>query len=260
MCVCLIYLLRNPLTFRVPHLLLFHLCHLCVMQVIQIILWIVDSGCSRHMTGNLKLLSNFIAKFIGTVRFGNDHFAAIMGYGDYVNGNIEISRVYYVEGLGHNLFSVGQFCDGDLEVAFREKTCFIRDLQGNDLMSGSRNSSLYTISMQDMVASSPICLLSKATSTKSWLWHRRLSHLNFQTITNLARHKLVEGLPRFRYSKDHLCSACEQGKSTRAHFPSKVEHSSQHVLHLLHMDLCGPMRVQTINGICYILVIVDDYS
>ena len=127
-------------------------------------------------------------------------------------------------------------------------------------MSGSRNSSLYTISMQDMVASSPICLLSKATSTKSWLWHRRLSHLNFQTITNLARHKLVEGLPRFRYSKDHLCSACEQGKSTRAHFPSKVEHSTQHVLHLLHMDLCGPMRVQTINGKRYILVIVDDYS
>ena len=133
------------------------------------------------MTGNLKLLNNFVSKFIGTFRFGNDQYALIMGYEDYVNGNIEISRVYYVEGLGHNLFSVGQFCDGDLEVAFHEKTCFVRDLQGNDLMSGSRGSNLYTISMSDMIATSPICLLSKAESTKSWLWHKRLSHLNFKT-------------------------------------------------------------------------------
>jgi hypothetical protein len=119
------------------------------------------------MTGNLKLLINFVSKFIGTVRFGNDHYALSMGYSDYVSGNIEISHVYYVEGLGHNLFSVGQFCDGDLEVAFREKTCFVRDLQGNDLMSGSRGSNLYTIPMSDMIASSPICLFSKAESTKS---------------------------------------------------------------------------------------------
>lgn len=206
------------------------------------------------------MLKNFVSKFIGTVRFGNDHFAAIMGYGDYVTGNIEISRVYYVEGLGHNLFSVGQFCDGDLEVAFREKTCFVRDLQGNNLMSGKRAKGLYTISLSDMIATSPICLLSKATSTKSWLWHKRMSHLNFKTMTDLARHKHVEGLPRFRYSKDHLCPACEQGKSKRAHFNSITESSSTHVLHLLHMDLCGPMRVQTINGKRYILVIVDDYS
>ncbi|PWA92696.1 hypothetical protein CTI12_AA075180 [Artemisia annua] len=228
--------------------------------VVQIVLWIVDSGCSRHMTGNLKLLKNFVSKFIGTVRFRNDHFAAIIGYGDYVSGNIEISRVYYVEGLGHNLFSVGQFCDGDLEVAFREKTCFVRDLQGNDIMSGTRGNSLYTISMSDMTASSPICLLSKAESTKSWLWHQRMSHLNFRTMTDLARHKLVDGLPRFRYAKDHLCPACEQGKSKRAHLTTKPEPSTDHVLQLLHMDLCGPMRVQTINGKRYILVIVDDFS
>jgi hypothetical protein len=230
------------------------------MQVVQIVLWIVDSGCIRHMTGNLKLLVNFVSKFIGTVRFGNDQYALIMGYGDYVNGNIEISRVYYVEGLGHNLFSVGQFCDGDLEVAFREKTCFVRDLQGNDLMLGKRGTNLYTISMSDMISSSPICLLSKAEMTKSWLWYKRISHLNFKTMTEIAHHKLVDGFPRFRYAKDHLCPACDQGKSTRAHFPSKPEHSTNHVLHLLHKDLCGPMRVQSINGKRYILVIVDDYS
>ncbi|GKE16551.1 hypothetical protein Tco_1424128 [Tanacetum coccineum] len=94
-------------------------------KVDQIVLWIVDSGCSKHITGDRSLLRNFIEKVMGTVHFGNDNFAAITGYGDYIQGNITICHVYYVEGLGHNLFSVGQFCDGDLEVAFRSKTCYM---------------------------------------------------------------------------------------------------------------------------------------
>ncbi|GJY73098.1 retrovirus-related pol polyprotein from transposon TNT 1-94 [Tanacetum coccineum] len=93
-------------------------------KVVQIVLWVVDCGCSKHMTGDRSLLRNFVEKFIGTVYFGNDNFAAITGYGDYIHGNITICHVYYVEGLGHNLFSVGQFCDGDLEVAFRSNTCY----------------------------------------------------------------------------------------------------------------------------------------
>ncbi|GJX08625.1 retrovirus-related pol polyprotein from transposon TNT 1-94 [Tanacetum coccineum] len=97
-------------------------------QIVQLILFIVDSGCTKHMTGNLSLLCNFVEKYLGTVRFGNDQFAPILGYGDLVQGNITIKRVYYVEGLNHNLFSVGQFCDADLEVAFRKSTCFVRDL------------------------------------------------------------------------------------------------------------------------------------
>ncbi|GJT83550.1 putative ribonuclease H-like domain-containing protein [Tanacetum coccineum] len=144
---------------------------------------------------------------MGTVRFGNDHFAAIKDYGDYVQGNITVCHVYYVEGLGHNLFSVGQFCDGDLEVAFRSNTCYVRNLEGDDLLTGARESNLYTISISDMAASSPVCLLSKATLTKSWLWHHRFSHLNFITINDLTKHDLVDGLPKFKYSKDHLCSA-----------------------------------------------------
>ena len=114
------------------------------------------------MTGDRSRLMNFVSKFIGTVRFGNDHFGAIMGYGDYVVGDSVISRVYYVEGLGHNLFSVGQFCDSDLEVAFRKHTCFVRDLNGKELLKGTRGSNLYTISIDDMMRASPICLLAKA--------------------------------------------------------------------------------------------------
>ncbi|GJZ26342.1 putative ribonuclease H-like domain-containing protein [Tanacetum coccineum] len=122
-----------------------------IAPVVQIVLWYLDSGCSKHMTGNRSRLKNFVKKFIGIVRFGNDHFGAIMGYGDYVIGDSVISRVYYVEGLGHNLFSVGQFCDSDLKVAFRKHTCFVRNLDGVDLIKGSRGTNLYIISVNDMM-------------------------------------------------------------------------------------------------------------
>ncbi|GJT45965.1 integrase, catalytic region, zinc finger, CCHC-type containing protein [Tanacetum coccineum] len=173
-------------------------------KVVQIVLWYLDSGCSKHMTGNRSQLMNFVSKFLGTVRFGNDQIARIMGYGDYQLGNVIISRLYYVEGLGHNLFSVGQFCDAGLEVAFQKNTCFIRNLEGVDLLSGSRDINLYTISLDDMLKSSPICLLSKASKTKSWLWHRRLSHLNFGTLNKLAKDGLARGIPRLKFQKDHL--------------------------------------------------------
>ncbi|GJV58380.1 integrase, catalytic region, zinc finger, CCHC-type containing protein [Tanacetum coccineum] len=205
-------------------------------KVVQIVLWIVDSGCSKHMTGDCSLLKNFVEKFMGTVRFENDHFAVITGYGEHVQGNITICHVYYVEGVGQNLFSVRQFCDG------------------------YRESNLYIISIPDMATSSPVCLMSKASSTKSWLWHRRLSHLNFGTINDLTKHDLVDGLPKFKYGKDHLCSTCERGKSKKASHPPKMVPSSHSNLELLHMDLCGPMRVASIDGKKYILVIVDDYS
>ncbi|GJT95608.1 retrovirus-related pol polyprotein from transposon TNT 1-94 [Tanacetum coccineum] len=199
-------------------------------------------GCSKHMTGDRSRLKNFMKKFIGTVRFGNDHFGAIMGYGDYVIGESVISRVYYVEGLGHNLFSVGQFCDSDLEVAFRKHSCYVRDTDGVELIKGSRGSNLYTISIEDMLKSSPICLLSKASKNKSWLWHRHLNHLNFGTINDLARKDLVRGLPRLKFEKDHLCSACQLGKSKKHTHKPKTKNTNLEVLNTLHMDLCGPIQ------------------
>nr|GFB99620.1 integrase, catalytic region, zinc finger, CCHC-type, peptidase aspartic, catalytic [Tanacetum cinerariifolium] len=129
------------------------------------------------MTEDRSQLTNFVNKFMGTVKFGNDHVAKIMGYGDYKIGSVTISRVYFVEGLGHNLFSVGQFCDSDLEVAFCQHTCFIHNLEGVNLLTRSRGNNLYTMSLGDMMASSPIFILSKASKTKFWLWHRCLSHL-----------------------------------------------------------------------------------
>ncbi|GJS62121.1 retrovirus-related pol polyprotein from transposon TNT 1-94 [Tanacetum coccineum] len=123
------------------------------------------SASGSKPSGNTK---NNRISFLGTVKFGNGQIAKIMGYGDYQIRNIIISRVYYMEGLGHNLFSVGQICESDFEVAFRKHMCFIHNLEGVDLLSGYRETNLYTLSIGDMMASSPICLLSKASKTKSW--------------------------------------------------------------------------------------------
>ncbi|GJY50631.1 retrovirus-related pol polyprotein from transposon TNT 1-94 [Tanacetum coccineum] len=195
----------------------------------------MEPGTSRGSDTSVAPSSSSLID-CSTVKFGNDQVAKIMGYGDYQIGNVTISRVYYVEGLGHNLFSVGKFCDSDLEVAFRKHTCFVRNLEGVDLLSGYRETNLYSLSIRDMIVSSPICLLSKATKTKSWLWHRRLSHLNFGALNHLARNGLKQ-----------------------SHKP-KSEDTNQEKLYLLHMDLCGPMHVASVNGKRYILVIVDDYS
>nr|GEY72320.1 hypothetical protein [Tanacetum cinerariifolium] len=178
-----------------------------------------------------------------------------MGYEDYQIGNATISRVYYVEGLGHNLFSIGQFCDSNLEVAFCQHTCFIRNLNGVDLLTGSRGNNLYTLSLQDMMASSPICLLSKASKIKSWPWHRRLSHLNIGAINHLARQGLVRGLSKLKFEKDHIYSACAMGKSTKKTHKPKSKDTNQEKLYLLHMDHYGPIH----NGTEFVNQTLRDY-
>nr|GEV52202.1 hypothetical protein [Tanacetum cinerariifolium] len=196
-------------------------------NLVEIVLFIVDSGCSKHMTGNLKLLINFVEKFLRTVKFRNDQIAPILRYGDLVQGAVTIKRVYYVEGLNHNLFSIGQFCDADLEVAFRKSSCFIRDLKGNDLFIGSTGTDLYSITLQDTNCPNPIYLMAKATSSQAWLWHRRLSHLNFDTINLLSKNDIVVGLPKLKFVKDPLCSSCELGKAKRKSFHTKLTASSK---------------------------------
>ncbi|GJX10438.1 retrovirus-related pol polyprotein from transposon TNT 1-94 [Tanacetum coccineum] len=143
----------------------------------------LDSVCSKHMTGDRYQLTNFVNKFLGTVKFGNEHVAKILGYGDYQIGNVKISRVYYVEGLRHNLFFVGQLCDLNLKVAFRQHTCFIRNLEGVDLLTGSQGNNLYTLSLGDIMASSPICLLLKASKTKRII---EIIHVDFDELTAMA--------------------------------------------------------------------------
>nr|GFA04301.1 hypothetical protein [Tanacetum cinerariifolium] len=162
-------------------------------------------------------------KFLGTVKFGNDQIAPILGYGDLVQGAVTLKTV----GLNHNLFSVGQLCDADLEVSFRKSTCYNRDLKGTDLLTGSRGTDLYSIKLQDINSPNLICLMAKATSSQAWLWHRRLSHLNFDTINLLSKNDIVVGLPKLKFVKDHLCSSCELGKAKRKSFHTKLTPSSK---------------------------------
>nr|GFA77143.1 retrovirus-related Pol polyprotein from transposon TNT 1-94 [Tanacetum cinerariifolium] len=171
----------------------------CCMRkpIVQLILFIVDSGCTKHMTGNLKLLCNFVEKFLGA--------ASITISSQLVNSVMQIWRL----------------------------------LLGNQHV---------------------LLEIFRATPTQAWLWHRRLSHLNFDYINLLLKKDIVIGLPKLKYVKDQLCSFCELSKAKRSSFKSKVVLSLKGRLNLLHMDLCGPMRVASINGKKYILVIVDDYS
>ncbi|GKB50906.1 retrovirus-related pol polyprotein from transposon TNT 1-94, partial [Tanacetum coccineum] len=157
-----------------------------IPKIVQICLWIINSGCSKHMTGNRALLTNFVESL----------------------GSMTVKKVYYVEGLGHNLYSVGQFCDKGLEVAFRKSTCFVRNKDGVDLLTGDRSSNLYTIAPNKIASNSSACL------------------------------------PKMKFEKDHLYSACEQGKIHRKHHKSKTDFALNKSLYLLHMDLCGPMRVE----------------
>nr|GEV35217.1 putative reverse transcriptase domain-containing protein [Tanacetum cinerariifolium] len=132
--------------------------------------------------------------------------------------------------------------------------------KGNDLLTGNRGSDLYTISLQESTSSTPLCLMAKATPTQAWLLHRRLSYLNFDYINLLSKKDIMIGLPKLKYVKDQLYSSCELSKAKRSSFKSKDVPSLKGRLSLLHMDLCGLMRVASINGKKYILVIVDDYS
>ncbi|GJV33410.1 retrovirus-related pol polyprotein from transposon TNT 1-94 [Tanacetum coccineum] len=200
------------------------------------------------MTGNLSLLCNFILLLKKDVVIGLPKLKYVK---DQLRSSCEMSK--------SKRFG-GHICDADLEVAFWKSTCFIRDLQGNDLLTGNCGSDLYTISIQETTSSTPLCLMAKALPTQAWLWHRRLSHLNFDYINLLLKKDVVIGLPKLKYVKDQLRSSCEMSKSKRSSFKTKTVPSLKGRLNLLHMYLCGPMQVASINGKKYILVIVDDYS
>nr|GFD02271.1 putative ribonuclease H-like domain-containing protein [Tanacetum cinerariifolium] len=111
-----------------------------------------------------------------------------------------------------------------------------------------------------VASNSSACLLAKASSSQSWLWNQGLSHLNFATINNLVKNNLVHGLPKIKFEKDNFCYACEQGKIHRKHYKSKTAFASNKPLYLLHMDLCGLIRIESINKKRYVLVVIDDYS
>ncbi|GJU46159.1 retrovirus-related pol polyprotein from transposon TNT 1-94 [Tanacetum coccineum] len=153
-----------------------------------------------------------------------------------------------------------QFCDANLEVAFWKSACYIRNLKRNDLLTGSCGTNIYSITLQDTSTPNLILLMAKASSSQAWLWYRHLSHLNFNTINLLSKYDIVTGLPKLKFVKDNICYSCELGKAKCKSLKTKTTPSSKRRLQILHMDLCGPMRVESFNVKKYMLAIVDDYS
>ncbi|KAJ9539156.1 hypothetical protein OSB04_031889 [Centaurea solstitialis] len=222
--------------------------------------WYLDSGCSKHMTGRKELLSNYKEEYGGSVKFGNNELSPVVGHGDIVCEDITINNVAHVEGLNHNLFSIGKFCDKDLEVNFNKRRCAVRTEWGRELLVGTRKTNLYTIKLRHMLANKSQCLITKKSSHQSLLWHRRLSHLNYRYLDKLVKQRLVSGIPMIKFEPDQMCSGCAQGKMKRASHPPKPEQGSKSPLSLIHMDLCGPMKTVSLAGRKYVLVIVDDFS
>ncbi|GJR09655.1 integrase, catalytic region, zinc finger, CCHC-type containing protein [Tanacetum coccineum] len=170
--------------------------------VVQIVIWYLDSGCSKHMTGNRSRLKNFVKKFIGTVRFRNDHFGLLKNFMKKFIRTVRFGNGHFGAIMGYGDYVI------DLEVEFRKQTCYVRNEDGVDLLKGSRGSNLYTISVEDMMKSSPIYLLSKASKNKSWLWHRQLNHLNFSTINDLTRKDLNSSTERHcRKTESNSCGS-----------------------------------------------------
>ncbi|GKD88331.1 retrovirus-related pol polyprotein from transposon TNT 1-94 [Tanacetum coccineum] len=222
--------------------------------------WYLDSGCSRHMIGIKQYLHIYSKESGPKVVFGDDSSGDTEGYGLVNCNGITFTRVAYVNGLKHNLITISQLCDANYKVLFTKTQGTIYNQNDEVILIAPRRRDVYIIDMSSFNKESNACFFAKASPSFIWLWHKRLSHLNFKNINSLAKHNLVLSLPSLTFSKDKNCSAREKEKHHRASFKTKRSFSINKSLHLLHMDLFGPVKPQTISHNKYTLVIVDEYS
>ncbi|KAJ9545078.1 hypothetical protein OSB04_024785 [Centaurea solstitialis] len=233
--------------------------------------WYFDSGAYRHMTGQRSFLFDYVERFEGYVKTADKTPKPMLGYGKITDGKYIIKDVRYVEGLGYNIFSASQFCDNGYWLKQFQYGSDVNDEDNNVILGARRNGNLYSTVFWSIPQSHPqfeaisnptnaICLLTKASKEYSWLWHRRLCHQNFKDMNKLVSRCLVRGLPEARLSKDTLCPACEKGKMKRSSHPAKMDTNSKSPLDIIHMDLCGPMRVESLARKKYTLVLVDELS
>ncbi|KAJ9565209.1 hypothetical protein OSB04_001175 [Centaurea solstitialis] len=224
-------------------------------------MWYFDSGAFRHVTGQRNILFDYVVRAEGFVKLVDKRRLPIIGYGSMTNGEHVIKNVRYVEGLPFNLLSSSQFCDGGYLVKTFILGSNIEYEDGNVILRARRNGHLYTTMFYAVPQQlETVVFLAKATKEESWLWHQRLSHQNFRDMNKLVSKHLVNGLLETRLSKDTLCSACEKGKMKKSSHPPRMETNCHHPLDMLHMDLCGPMRVESLARKKYMLVLVDEYS
>ena len=220
------------------------------------VMWILDSGCSRHMTRDRALLSNVVEKAGPVVTFSDDNKGFTTGYGNLEIGNVTIENISLVEGLKHNLLSISQFCDKGFDVSFRKERCLISNKKDEKLaLQGVRKGNLFVANLDSASKGEMSYFYSKASEEGSWLWHKKLSYLNLEIMNSLVR-----GLPQMELCKEGLCEACEKGKSKKASHKSKDMTNISEPLQLIHMDLFGPVNVMSMSRKRFALVMVDDYS
>ncbi|GJU53438.1 putative ribonuclease H-like domain-containing protein [Tanacetum coccineum] len=228
----------------------------------------VDSGCSRHMSGNIAHLSDFKEFDGGYVTFGGGaNGGRITGKGTIKTNNLDFEDVYFVKELKFNLFSVSQMCDKKNYVLFTDSECLVLSPnfklpdESQVLLKIPRQNNMYSFDMKNIVPKDGLtCLVAKATSEESMLWHRRLGHVNFKNINKLVKENLVRDLPLKRFENDQTCVACLKGKQHRASCKTKAFSPTTKPLFMLHMDLFGPTFVSSLLHKKYCLVVTDDYS
>nr|KAJ0190081.1 hypothetical protein LSAT_V11C800430260 [Lactuca sativa] len=212
------------------------------------------------MTGSKSLLEDYVKKTGPAVTYGDNGKGFTKGYGNIKCNNVIFQNVSYVKGLKHNLISISQLCDADYEVHFTKKEGRVVNTDKNIVLSASRKDDIYVLDMFSSDKALMHCFFTKSQTNLSWIWHKRFSHLNFKNLSKISNQDLVRGLPKFSVVKDKMCSACEQGKQTKSSFKPKSCSSISVPLHLLHMDLFGPIPVRSLGGNKYTLVVVDEFT
>ncbi|KAD4586622.1 hypothetical protein E3N88_24223 [Mikania micrantha] len=229
--------------------------------------WIVDSGCSRHMIGELGLLKDFREMKGCYVNFAGDKGGQITGSGSLTNGRVSFDNVNYCKELTNNLLSVSHICDKGYQVLFDDKKCYVlkQGIQIPDdwiLMTADRSKDLYVLDMAkaETVNKVETCLVSKATEQDTRSWHRRMGHIHIRKMNHLVHNHLVDGVPVKHFRLPDVCVSCKKGKQKRRSHKSKNVFSIDKPLELLHMDLFGPINVKSIGGESYCFVVTDDFS
>jgi len=222
-------------------------------------LWYLDSGCSKHMTGDASKLINLKWKPNGFMTYGDNNQGRILCVGD-IGGDdyVIIKDVLLVDGLKHSLLTISQLYDKGYKIAFEPDLCLITYLKTSEIvLVDKRIKKVYMVNVS-CITSSMSCLLSRNDET--WLWHRHLAHIHMYHLNRLASKELVIGLPKLKFERDRLCKAWQKGKQTKSSFKQLYVVSTSRPLELLHIDLFGPSRTMSIGGNYYGLVVIDDYS
>ncbi|GJZ76629.1 putative ribonuclease H-like domain-containing protein [Tanacetum coccineum] len=227
---------------------------------------VIDSGFSRHMTGNKCYLTEYEDYDGGFVSF-RDGKGRIFGKGKIKTGTLDFDNVYFCKELKYNLFSVSQICDKKNNVLFTNTECLVLSFdfkllyESRVLLTVPRKDNIYSVDLKSVVPTKGLtCLFAKATIDESNLWHRRLGHINFKNMNKLVRGNLVRGLPSKFFENNHSCFACQKGKKHKASCKAKLVNSISKPIHMLHMDIFGPINVKSLMKKSYCLVVTDDFE